>query len=155
MEKEAIEEIIRSATVCRLAMRDGERPYIIPMCFGYRDGILFFHGSLKSRKYGLLRQHPVVCFEFDRLVAPLPADDPCDWEMRYQSVVGFGRAAMLEEREAKRHALTIIAAQYAPPPHRFPDRKIDATGVFQVVIESMTGKSAGSPPDPSHRHPPH
>jgi nitroimidazol reductase NimA-like FMN-containing flavoprotein (pyridoxamine 5'-phosphate oxidase superfamily) len=114
MEEEAIEEIIRNAVVCRLAMRDGERPYIVPMCFVYRNGILFFHGSLKSRKYGLLRLHPVVCFEFDRFVEPLPAADPCGWEISYQSMVGFGQAAMLEEREAKRRALAIIAAQYAP-----------------------------------------
>jgi nitroimidazol reductase NimA-like FMN-containing flavoprotein (pyridoxamine 5'-phosphate oxidase superfamily) len=148
MEKAVIEEIIRSATVCRLAMRDGERPYVVPLCFGYREEILFFHGSLKSRKYELLRRHPEVCFEFDRLVEPLPAIAACDWDMRYQSVVGFGRAVMLTEREAKRQALEIIAAQYAPPPYRFTDRKIDATGVFKVVIESMRGKASGFPSDP-------
>jgi nitroimidazol reductase NimA-like FMN-containing flavoprotein (pyridoxamine 5'-phosphate oxidase superfamily) len=147
MKKEAIEAIIQNATVCRLAMCDGNRPYIVPMCFGYRDETLFFHGALKSRKYDLLQQDPVVCFEFDILAEPLPANNPCDWDMRYQSVVGFGRAAMLEGRDAKRQALGIIAAQYAPGSHRFTDRKIDSTGVFKVVIDSMTGKTSGFPPD--------
>lgn len=32
---------------------------------------------------------------------------------------------MLEERDTKRQALGIIAAHYAPPPHRFTDQKID------------------------------
>lgn len=145
MEKEAIEAIIRSATVCRLAMCDGQRPYIVPMCFGYRDGTLFFHGALQSRKYDLLRQNPRVCFEIDRLTEPLPAVAPCDWNMRYQSVVGFGQAMMLEDRETKRQALEAIAAQYTPAPHHFTDRKIDATGVFKVIIESMTGKTSGYP----------
>jgi nitroimidazol reductase NimA-like FMN-containing flavoprotein (pyridoxamine 5'-phosphate oxidase superfamily) len=148
MEKEAIEAIIQNATVCRLAMCDGNRPYIVPMCFGYRDGTLFFHGALKSRKYDLLQQDPVVCFEFDILAEPLPAADPCDWDMRYQSVVGFGRAFMIEDRDAKRQALETIAAKYAPPPYRFTDRKIDSTGVFKVVIESMTGKASGFSRDP-------
>lgn len=148
MQKEAIEAIIRGATVCHLAMRDGDRPYIVPMCFGYHEDTLFFHGALKSRKYDLLRRYPVVCFEFDHLAEPLPAAKPCDWDMRYQSVVGFGRAVMIEAREAKRQALEIIAAQYAPGPHRFSDRKIDATGVFKVVIDAMTGKTSGFPPDP-------
>lgn len=148
LNNDAIEAIISQASVCRLAMLTGDSPYIVPLCFGYRDGVLYFHGSLKSRKYDLIRKHPRVCFEFDILAEPLPAADPCAWDMRYQSVVGFGRAVMLEEREAKRQALAIIAAQYASPPHRFTDRKIDATGVFKVEIESMTGKASGFPPAP-------
>jgi hypothetical protein len=145
MHREEIEATISQAKVCRLAMIAGDSPYIVPLCFGYRDGVLYFHGPLKSGKYDLIRKQPRVCFEFDILVEPLPAADPCDWAMRYQSVVGFGRAAMLEERDAKRQALALIAAQYTPNPHRFTDRKIDATGVFKVVIESMTGKASGFP----------
>jgi len=145
MEQEAV-DIIGRATVCRLAMLDGNRPYIVPLCFGYREGVLYFHGALESRKYELLRHHPDVCFEFDILGPPVPAPAPCDWDMHYQSVVGFGRASMIEAREEKRWALEIIAGQYTSPPHRFSDRKVDATGVFKVVIARMTAKSSGITP---------
>ena len=50
MNKENIEAIIRKASVCRLGMLDGDTPYIVPLCFGYRDDTLYFHGSMKSRK---------------------------------------------------------------------------------------------------------
>ena len=91
MNKENIEAIIRKASVCRLGMLDGDTPYIVPLCFGYRDDTLYFHGSIKSRKYKLIQKHPKVCFEFDILAEPMSAEDPCDWDMRYQSVVGFGK----------------------------------------------------------------
>lgn len=147
VKKQAIETIIQKATVCRLGLLDGNTPYIVPLCFGYRNDTLYFHGALRSRKYDLLRRHPEVCFEFDIIAEPLPASAPCDWEMRYQSVVGFGRAAIIEDREEKRQALKIITAQYSPPPHRFTDQKVDATAVFKVVIEKMTGKESESMKD--------
>ncbi len=142
MKKEAIEAIISQASVCRLAMFDGVTPYIVPLCFGYRDDVLYFHGSLKSRKYDLIRKAPKVCFEFDILAEAIPAPNPCDWDMRYRSVVGFGDASMVEEMEAKRQALSIIAQQYAKPPTTFSDAKVRATAVFKVIIASMTGKQS-------------
>jgi len=143
MRKEAIEETIRRASVCRLAMLDGTTPYIVPLCFGYRDGVLYFHGSLESRKYALMKKHPKVCFEVDILAEAIPAPDPCNWDMRYRSVVGFGEAHMLAGHDEKRQALEIIAAHYAKGPASVLDNKVRKTAVFKVVIASMTGKQSG------------
>ncbi len=143
MKKEPIEAIIRQASVCRLGVLDGHRPYIVPLCFGYRDGTLYFHGSPKSRKLDLIRANPQVCFEFDILTEPMPAPDPCKWNMRYRSVVGFGQASVVETLEEKRMALEIIARQYAKAPADIPAKKISVTAVFKVAIESMTGKQSG------------
>ena len=80
MQKEQIEAIIHKATVCRLGMLDGDTPYIVPLCFGYRDNTLYFHGSMQSRKVELIQKHPRVCFEFDILTEPISAPNPCDWD---------------------------------------------------------------------------
>jgi hypothetical protein len=146
VEKKEIEAIIRKATVCRLGMLDGDTPYIVPLCFGYRDNRLFFHGSIKSRKVELIRKHPKVCFEFDILVEPMPATDPCEWNMRYQSVVGFGNASVVETSDEKRRALEIITAQYAKGTHSFRESKLKATAVIKVTIATMTGKQSGIDP---------
>ncbi|MCB2148945.1 MAG: pyridoxamine 5'-phosphate oxidase family protein [Deltaproteobacteria bacterium] len=146
MEKENIEAIIRKASVCRLGMLDGDAPYIVPLCFGYRDNTLYFHGSMKSRKAELIQKHPTVCFEFDILAEPVSAPDPCDWDMRYQSVVGFGRASVVEAVEEKRQALEIITAQYAKGSPSFSEPTLKATAVIKVAIESMTGKQSGFDP---------
>jgi len=143
VNKETIEAIIRKATVCRLGMLDGNTPYIVPLCFGYRDNTLYFHGSMKSRKAELVNKHPKVCFEFDILAEPISALDPCDWNMRYQSVVGFGKACVVEAAGEKRRALEIITAQYAKGSYSFTEPKLKATMVIKVTIDTMTGKQSG------------
>ena len=143
MNKETIEAIIRKASVCRLGMIDGDAPYIVPLCFGYRDSTLYFHGSMKSRKVELIKKHPKVCFEFDILAEPISALDPCDWDMRYQSVVGFGRACLVESVQEKRQALKIITAQYTKGSHSFSEPKLKATAAIKVTIDTMTGKQSG------------
>jgi len=142
MKKEEIEAIIQQARVCRLAMLDGDTPYIVPLCFGYRDGVLYFHGPLKSRKYDLLRKHSKVCFEFDILAEAISALGPCDWDMRYRSVIGFGEALMIEGLDEKWQALEIIAAQYAKEPTSLSANKVRATAVFKVVVDSISGKQS-------------
>ena len=49
-DKFAIESIIRKASVCRLAMVDGNRPYIVPLCFGYQGDALYFHSANVGKK---------------------------------------------------------------------------------------------------------
>ncbi len=146
MKKENIEAIIRKASVCRLGMLDGDTPYVVPLCFGYRDNALYFHGSMRSRKAELIQKHPKVCFEFDILAEPISANDPCDWDMRYQSVVGFGKACLVDAVEEKRQALEIITAQYAKGSHSFTEGKLKATMVIKVTIDTMTGKQSGFGP---------
>ena len=36
-DKNQIEKILEESPVCRLAMVDGDKPYMVPMNFGYRD----------------------------------------------------------------------------------------------------------------------
>lgn len=146
MNKENIEAIIRKASVCRLGILDGDTPYVVPLCFGYRDNTLYFHGSMKSGKYALIQKHPKVGFEFDILAETISAPDPCDWDMRYQSVIGSGTAAMVEEAAEKRQALEIIVSQYAEKSRPFTEQAMRATAVFKVEIETMTGKQSGFDP---------
>ncbi len=140
MEKATVETIIRKAQVCRLGLIDNNEPYIVPLNFGYRDNVLYFHTSPRSRKLDLIRKCTRVCFEMDILLGPVPADDPCEWSMRYQSVVGFGKASIVEDAEAKRAALAVIMDHYTQGPYEFPDNKVAITAVIRVDIERMTGK---------------
>ncbi len=142
-EQAAIEAIIGRASVIRLAMLDGDAPYIVPLCFGYRNNIIYCHSSMKSRKLDLIRRHPAVGFEMDILARPIPAPEPCKWNMRYQSVVGFGTAGIVEDAAEKRAALDLIMAQYASGTYTFPENKIAITAVIRVDIDRMTGKTNG------------
>lgn len=142
-DESEIKAVIEKANVCRLGMVNGDKPYVVPLCFGYHDNALYFHGTLKGQKLDIIRKNSNVCFEFDLVVDILESADACDWSIKYQSVVGFGKAEFIEDADEKVQALNIIMAQYSDREFKFPENMLKATAVFKVVIESMTGKQSG------------
>jgi len=143
VDKDGMEDVIASAQVCRLAMADEDGPYVVPLCFGYQDGVLYFHGGSDGRKLDILRRNPRVCFEFDVDVAVRRGKEPCKSSVTYRSVVGFGTASFVKERGEKRRALGVIMRQYAEGDFTFPDPAVDRTTVFRVEVQSMTGGQSG------------
>jgi nitroimidazol reductase NimA-like FMN-containing flavoprotein (pyridoxamine 5'-phosphate oxidase superfamily) len=142
-EKSDIEAIIRNATVCRIGLCDNNLPYIVPMSFGYQDNTIYVHGALKGQKIDIIRKNNNVCFEFDINTDLVTSEKGCDWGMKYRSVIGFGKAAFLEDSEQKRKALDIIMAQYTDRPFQYSERAVKATAVIKIAISTMTGKQAG------------
>jgi nitroimidazol reductase NimA-like FMN-containing flavoprotein (pyridoxamine 5'-phosphate oxidase superfamily) len=141
-EASAIEAIIKKSLVCRLALSDDNFPYIVPLCFGYRDRVLYFHGSLKGKKIDIIKKNQNICFEFDINTEIVKAEDACHWSMKYRSVIGFGKAQLLEDIEEKRKALNIIMSQYSNGTFEFNDAILKKSGVIKVEIENMKGKQS-------------
>lgn len=140
-----IEEIIRRADVCRLALCEGDRPYVVPLCFGYEAeaGVLYFHCAPNGRKLEILDNNRNVCFEMDVDHELVPAETPCTWGFRYRSVVGFGSASCITDPESKREALRIIMRHYSEGVFDFSEDALARTVVIKVAVDDMTGKSAG------------
>jgi len=142
-ERKEIEDILRRSTVCRLALIDGGRPYLVPLCFGYDAGILYFHSALVGKKNDLLKKNRNVCFEFDADTIAVPADTSCGWTMRYRSVIGYGIADFVEDPGEKRAALDVIMRQYAEGTHEYTDETLRKTAVIKVEIREISGKKSG------------
>ena len=142
-DKSDIEAVIKNAKVCRLGMINGNNPYIVPLCFGYHHNSLYFHGAIKGLKIDLIRANPNVCFEFDTLLETIESENACDFSMKYQSVVGTGKAVLVEGSDEKLQALDIIKSQYSDKQFQYPENMVKATAVITVEIESMTGKQSG------------
>jgi nitroimidazol reductase NimA-like FMN-containing flavoprotein (pyridoxamine 5'-phosphate oxidase superfamily) len=142
-ERSSMNAILKKATVCRLAMVNGDKPYVVPLCFGFQDGVLYFHSASKGQKIDCIRNNPNVCFEFDLIGKPKESEDPCSWGMTYQSIIGFGKAAFVEDSDEKHKALNLIMAQYSDQQFQFPQNKVKAMAIIKVEIESMTGKQSG------------
>jgi nitroimidazol reductase NimA-like FMN-containing flavoprotein (pyridoxamine 5'-phosphate oxidase superfamily) len=142
-ETSSMNAILKKAAVCRLGMVDGDKPYVVPLCFGFQDDVLYFHSALKGQKIDCIQNNPNVCFEFDLIGEPKESEEPCSWAMNYQSVIGFGKAVFVEESDEKHKALNLIMAQYSDQQYQFPQNKVDATAIIKVEIESMTGKQSG------------
>ena len=142
VETEKIEGIIREAKVCRLGLSDANQPYVVPLSFGYRENTLYFHTGKKGKKMEILRKNNKVCFEMEVDLEIVPADNPCKWNMRYQSVIGFGQAVLLEDSTEKKRALDVIVRHYGGTPAAYDEKLIDGLAVIKVKIDSMKGKAS-------------
>ncbi|MEA1970620.1 MAG: pyridoxamine 5'-phosphate oxidase family protein [Thermodesulfobacteriota bacterium] len=138
-----IEEIIYRADICRLAMCEGDCPYIVPLCFGYESGKLYFHSASQGRKLELLNNNRNVCFEMDVDQELVPEEIPCKWGFRYRSVVGFGKASFIRDLESKREALRIIMRSYSERVFDFTERELAGITMIKVDVEDMKGKISG------------
>ncbi len=143
-DKDLLESVIARAIVCRLGLCRDNMPYVVPVNFGYKDDCLYIHSSLQGLKMDILRVNANVCFEIDVDLELVPARKPCDWTLRYRSVIGFGTAAIVEDPLEKRKALDIIMDHYGGlSEDPYPEPVIKKVGIIRVDIESMTGKKAG------------
>ncbi len=138
-----IEKIIKGASICRIGLVDNDEPYIVPVCFGYEKNALYFHGALAGRKVKLIRKNNRVCFEMETGVAIVGGDEPCGWTAKYRSVIGVGRACILQGDEEKAHGLKVIMRQYSEKDFNFPKERLDSVLVVRIDVESITGKKSG------------
>lgn len=141
-DQPAIEDVIAKSRFCRLAMSDGDTPYIVALCFGYENNTLYFHSAPKGRKISMLQKNPRVCVQFDCDLELQPAEKPCAWGLGFKSVIGFGRASFVEDPEAKRQALAVIMRQYTRGEFEFDDAGLRKTLVVRVDFDELTGKQA-------------
>ncbi len=138
-----LETILQSAGICRLAMANGNVPYIVPMNFGYRDHTLYFHCAPEGRKLEFIRKNPMVCFEADCDTKVVNTGKPCNWSSRYTSIIGYGTATLVDDLKRKRDALNIIVDHYAPgTAYVFPDENVEKVAILKVEITHMTGKKS-------------
>jgi nitroimidazol reductase NimA-like FMN-containing flavoprotein (pyridoxamine 5'-phosphate oxidase superfamily) len=141
-DRKEIDAIICQCRVCRLGLSDDGEPYIVPLCFGYDGKVLYFHSAPEGRKIDILRKNNRVCFEFDIPGEMKESEQGCKWGIKYRSVIGFGTAELVDDREAKLKALKILMAQYSDKEYIFPEEVITKTAVIKVVIARITGKHA-------------
>ncbi|MBW2630261.1 MAG: pyridoxamine 5'-phosphate oxidase family protein [Deltaproteobacteria bacterium] len=138
-----IEEIIHRANICRLAMCEEGRPYIVPLCFGYEGRKLYFHSASQGRKLEILENNRNVCFEMDVGQELVSEEIPCKWGFRYRSVVGFGKASFIRDPESKREALRIIMGNYSEGVFDFTESEVSGITMIKVDVEDMKGKVSG------------
>jgi uncharacterized protein len=140
-DRNIIDSIIMRCRVCRLAMCDGDLPYIVPLNFGYDRKFLYFHAALEGRKIDIIRKNNKVCFEFDILHNIVTAEQACKWGAKYESVIGTGTVDILDSLESKKEAFEVIMRQYGSNFDDFPEEIMKKTLILRVRILEICGKS--------------
>jgi uncharacterized protein len=143
-DRATLDAILHEAKVLRVAMVDGDdRPYLIPISFGYDGQTLFMHSALEGTKLDILRQRPEVCFEVDARVEVAPAEQACGYSMKYFSVVGFGTVQFMTDWAEKLYALNQIMLKYSGRDDwSIGDAALSSVVVWKISITSMTGKKS-------------
>ena len=136
------EETLRKALVCRLALSVNDRPYLVPVCYGYQDDRLYFHSGPGGKKLEMLALNPQVCFEIESDVALLTADAPCRFSMRYSCIIGFGTARRLVSLSDKQRALDVIACHYGAASQVYSEAALRSLELYEIEVESMTCKQS-------------
>ena len=145
-EIEAIRAILDKAKVLHLAMIDGDRPYVVPMNYGYAlaDGwlTLYLHGAKEGRKLDVLQQNDRVAFVLETDVSPVSGGDiPCKYGEAYASVMGEGTAVLLDDPVQKIEALQILMKTQTGREFAFTPAMAESVAVIRVNVESFTAKA--------------
>jgi len=162
---ENIAKIIEQCTTCHIAMEDDANagvPYVIPMSFGYslKDDVLelYFHCAHVGKKLDCIRKNPNVAFSMcveNRI--EIHEDVYCKSGRFYASVVGQGKAEIVEDSAEKCHGLSLLMERQAAgaphasgsaqsthaAPHKFEFTPAQAAAVtvFKITSTNFTGKA--------------
>ncbi|KAF9182638.1 hypothetical protein BGZ51_004524 [Haplosporangium sp. Z 767] len=130
------------------AAEEDDWPFVMPMCYGRIEDIVYLHGYVSGRMIKALSSDnlPKVCITVTQIDALVVAMSPFHNSMNYQSAVIFGHGRLVESAEEKDRALEVITNQ----PFRHADRWNDSrppntidlksTKVIAVQIEKASAK---------------
>lgn len=143
----AMEEIIAKCRYCTMAMIDqNNEPYVLPMNFGYADGVVYLHSAPEGKKVNILRKNNRVCLAFstDHELRHQNEEVACSYSMKYRSVLIYGKVEFIDDPTEKRRVLNILMKQYTSrDDYKYNDPAIKNVLVYKVVAEKMEGRAFG------------
>lgn len=149
-DRELVYGILDEGFVCHVSFTVERQPFVIPTGYARVDDQLYIHGSQVSRMLRTLAQGIDVCLAVTLIDGLVLARSAFHHSMNYRSVVIFGRAAIVDEREAK------LAALFAFSEHvilgrwndvRAPtEQELKATTVLSLPLVEVSAKVRTGPP---------
>lgn len=145
-EQERIETVIRSCKVCFVGMADEEgRPYVLPMNFGYEEGIIYLHSAQEGRSIRTMDKNPQICVTFcsEPVLIRQHPDVACSYRMRAGSVICEGKVEFEEDFDEKVKALNIIMRQYIDKDFTYSVPAVNNVKIWKLPLETVGAKEFG------------
>lgn len=136
-----IAEMLEHGQVLHLAMCDEGAPYVVPLTYGWRDGVAWAHCATEGRKLDVLARDPRVCFDITLEAEVVRTGRPCRWSTRYRSLIGFGTARVVTEGPELREGLSVLVAAFGGDPDQLPE-DLGRVAVIRIDVESLTAKAS-------------
>lgn len=140
-----IEEMLYESEICRLAMMDGDKPYILPFNYGYKNNCIYIHCAREGKKIDLLSMNGEVCFEIEHTAKLIVGEKACDWTERYRSIVGYGCVEILSDFDEKVEGLEIIMRGNGMKGEIvFKKSNVEAVAILKLGIATLTAKQSSN-----------
>ena len=139
-------DILEHTDVIRLAMNNGDFPYIVPVNFCYEltannQLIFYIHGAKVGTKVELLNKNPLLSFELDTEHQLITNERACKYSFNYASIIGNGYATFIEEPTAKMAALQVMMNKFAPnKTFSFTESDVKPVSVIKIEVQAYTAK---------------
>ena len=156
---EEAREILACGVVAHLGFCQGEQPFVIPFSYHYDPAAspdhLYLHGSHASRTLRHLSGGAPVCVTVTTLHGLVYSRSAMYHSINYESVVCFGKARAIKDRDEKAALFERMIGRYHPD--RTAGRDYEAASpqewmamaVVEVCIEEMSAKArTGGPKGP-------
>jgi len=151
-EREEIYRILDEAFVCHVGFVVDRQPFVIPTGYARIDDCLIIHGSAASRMIRALASEIDVCVTVTLVDGLVLARSAFHHSMNYRSVVIFGKAKVIENKDEKLAALRALTEHIVP--HRWADvrppteKELKATLVLSLPLQEASAKiRTGNPVD--------
>ena len=143
-DEQQIRRILDTAKVLRLGLAVDGEPYVVPMNYGYtlEEGKLSFylHSAVQGKKLDMLRANPRVFVELDCDQVPFEVRVACQYGLSYYSIMGRGRAVLVEDPQEKMEAMSILMKTQTGKDFAFNERLVSIVAVIRVEVSEYTAK---------------
>ena len=143
-DMDRILEILDKAKVLHLGLCVDNKPYVVPMNYGYvfEDGKLVFylHSAVRGKKLDMLEKNPNVFFSLDCDRVPFEGKVPCQYGLAYSSVMGRGTGKLVEDVEEKKRAMSVLMKTQTHKDFTFEDRLVTIVSVIRIDVTEYTAK---------------
>ncbi len=142
-EKECIEILERGNMAVIALAGDDDYPYTVPVNYVYSNGKIYFHCAKSGHKLDAIRRNSKVSIcVVDRNVLV-----PEEYTTYFSSVIAFGRASIMEDKEEIMDAIIKLCLKYVPNDteegrNSAIKREIEGTCLVAIDIEHLSGKEA-------------
>jgi len=151
-DRDTINSIIDEALICHVGFVVEGKPVVIPTIH-WRDGDrLYLHGSVASRMLRSLEKGVEACVTITLLDGLVMARSSFHHSMNYRSVVVYGNAQQVLDREEKLRALDVlvehVCAGRTRDARRPNEQELRQTMVLSLPIDEASAKvRTGGPSD--------
>ena len=149
-DRQLVYGILDEGFICHVGFAVEGQPFVIPTGYARVDEQLFIHGSQVSRMLRTLSSGIDVCVAVTLVDGLVLARSAFHHSINYRSVVMFGRATIVDDREAKLAALFAFSEQVIPG--RWNDvrepteQELRATTVLSLPLVEVSAKVRTGPP---------